>query len=272
MLTDPTNNNPIQNPEANNNTNIQQPQASAPAAIDVGAITRSLNSVLDAKLSGFEERLMQQQQQPPPMTAEQREEMNYKLREQFDSDPMAFMEQMKSEAEQNALNKLQQQYQPMFEQTQQLNNRLNWHNKVRDFMTANPSAQAYSTEMTLILRENPQLMQSANPLQTAYQMATARELVGQNGGNVVDNMMNNNKYREQLVNNEALRQAIIQDYTNKLNGQMSQAQQMPPIMGNNQSGSTIPASGGETPRNLSEAKQSALRRIQLMQGGGNFNR
>lgn len=261
------NNNPQMQAEAQPQAQPQQP------VIDVNAITNSLNSVLDAKLNGFQERMLQQQQQQAqnqPLTQEQKDELNYKLREQFESDPMSFVNNLKAEAEQNAINKLNQQYKPMFEQTQQLNNRLNWQSKVQDFMRANPSAQAYATEMSLILKENPALMQTQNPLGTAYQMATAKDIVGQ-GGNVIDNMMGNDRYRQQLMGNEQLRQAIIEDYRNQLNGQMSQAQNIPPIMGNNQSGSTIPASGGETPRNLSEAKQAALRRMQMMQGGG-FNR
>ena len=269
MAIELNNNQPVQAGAPEANPANPPVQATQQPTIDVNALTNQLNSVLDNKFNNFQQQMLQQQQAQQaaqPMTQEQKDELNYKLREQFESDPMSFVNNLKAEAEQNAINKLNQQYKPMFEQTQQLNNRLNWQNKVQDFMRANPSAQAYATEMTLILKENPALMQTQNPLGTAYQMATAKDLVGQ-GGNVIDNMMGNDRYRQQLMGNEQLRQAIIEDYRNQLNGQMSQAQQMPPIMGNNQSGSSIPASGGELPRNLSEAKQAALRRMQMLQGG-----
>jgi hypothetical protein len=63
------------------------------------------------------------------------------------------------------------------------------------------------------------------------------------------------------MQNPELKQAIINEYQQGLN---SGQQGLPPIMGNTQGGS-IPASGGELPKNLKEARMAAMRRFQQQQ-------
>ena len=102
-------------------------------------------------------------------------------------------------------------------------------------------------------------MSTSNPLDSAYKMAVANNLLG-NGGNVVQGILGNEEYRQQIMQNPELKQAIIQEYQQGLN---SGQQGIPPLMGSQ--GGNIPAGGGETPNNLKEAKAAAIRRFQQNQ-------
>ena len=113
------------------------------------------------------------------------------------------------------------------------------------------------TQISQVLQENPGLLSTKNPLDSAYKIALSSNLIG-NGGNVVQGVLGNEDYKKQIMADPALREAIIQEYQASLNNGTSQG--LPPIMGNNQGGS-IPASGGQSPLNLKEAKQAALRRF-----------
>lgn len=256
---------PAQQPQGMPQQTVQQQPA-----FDVNSmmqqLSESINSSIDSRLGAFEERI----NQPKGMTPEQREEMNFKIREEFENDPMGFMERIRTEAQNNAVEALKQEYAPMFEQTQQLNNRLSWKERLGNFIGEHPEAQAYLSQINMILQENPVLIGSEDPLMTAYQMATARNLMG-DSGDILSNILGNEQYKSQILQNPDIKQAIINEYQQQLNGGRGMSStNLPPMMGNNQSGTSIPASGGEAPRNLKEAKQAALRRLTAMNNPQGF--
>ena len=192
-----------------------------------------------------------------PPTREEIEAQNEAIRQQFENNPLEFVKSIQEQAKQQALNEFQSKYDPMIQQTEELNNKLTWQDSVRQFMSSNPEAQNYMPQITQVLQENPGLLSTQNPLDIAYSIAVSKNLMG-NGGNVVQGVLSNEEYKKQIMQDPTLKQAIIQEYQQGLN---SGQQGLPPIMGNQQGGS-IPASGGEMPKNLKEAKQAALRRFQ----------
>lgn len=209
-------------------------------------ISNQINETLNQRLSPIEAKLNQP-------TAEQIEEQNERIRQQFENNPMEFVKGIQEQAKQQAMQELQ----PQIQQVNQLGNKLSWQDKIRQFTSQNPEASKYMPQITEVLKGNPSLMGTSNPLDSAYKMAVANNLLG-NGGNVVQGILGNEDYKAQIMQNPELKQAIIQEYQNQLNGG---GKGLPPIMGNAPGGS-IPASGGEVPRSLKEAKQAALRRLQ----------
>lgn len=209
---------------------------------------------LSAKIGNIEQKLNQP-------TQEQIEAQNEKIRQQFETNPTEFVKSIQEQAKQQAMQEVQSKYEPIIQQTQQLNNRLSWQDQVRQFTSQNPDAAKALPEITQVLQENPALMGTQDPLGTAYRLAMSNKLMA--NGNPIDSMLANDEYKAQLLQNPQLREMIIQEYQNGLNNGTQQA--VPPMMGN-QGGTSIPASTGEQPANLKEASQSALRRLQMLQG------
>ncbi len=237
-------------PQAQPQPPQQQPQVDINDL--VSNISNRINDTLNQRLSPIEQRMNQP-------TAEQLEAQNEKIRQQFENNPMEFVKSIQDQAKEQALNEFQQKYDPMIKETQQLGNKMKWQDQVRQFNSQNPEAQKYIPQITEVLRDNPGLMNTANPLDSAYKMAVANNLLG-NGGNVVQGILGNEEYRQQIMQNPELKQAIIQEYQQGLN---SGQQGIPPLMGSQ--GGNIPAGGGETPNNLKEAKAAAIRRFQQNQ-------
>lgn len=220
----------------------------------VSNISSKINDTLNQRLTPIEQKL----NQPIQPTKEQIEEQNEKIRQQFETDPMAFVRQIQEQAKQSAMDEFKSQYDPVIKQTEQLNNKLTWQDTVRQFTAQNPEAQKNMSQIIQVLNENPELMGTKDPLGIAYKLAASNNLLG-NGGNIVENVLGNEEYMKQIMQNPTLKEQIIQEYQASLNNGTSQG--LPPIMGSQQGGS-IPASGGETPKNLKEARMSALRRFQ----------
>ena len=240
-------------PQAQPQPPQQQPQVDINDL--VSNISNRINDTLNQRLSPIEQRL----NQPQPMTQEQIEQQNETIRQQFENNPMEFVKSIQDQAKEQALSEFKNQYEPMIKETQQLGNKMKWQDQVRQFNSQNPEAQKYIPQITEVLRGNPGLMSTSNPLDSAYKMAVANNLLG-NGGNVVQGILGNEEYRQQIMQNPELKQAIIQEYQQGLN---SGQQGIPPLMGSQ--GGNIPAGGGETPNNLKEAKAAAIRRFQQNQ-------
>lgn len=237
-------------PQAQPQPPQQQPQVDINDL--VSNISNRINDTLNQRLSPIEQRMNQP-------TAEQLEAQNEKIRQQFENNPMEFVKSIQDQAKEQAMSEFQQKYDPMIKETQQLGNKMKWQDQVRQFNSQNPEAQKYIPQITEVLRGNPGLMSTSNPLDSAYKMAVANNLLG-NGGNVVQGILGNEEYRQQIMQNPELKQAIIQEYQQGLN---SGQQGIPPLMGSQ--GGNIPAGGGETPNNLKEAKAAAIRRFQQNQ-------
>lgn len=234
-----------------------QPVQAAPQ-LDINEIVSNLsnriNDTLNQRLSPIEQKL----NAPVQPTREEIEEQNEQIRQQFETDPMGFVKQIQEQAKQSAMDEFKNKYDPMLQQTEQLNNKFKWQDTVRQFTSENPEAQKNMPQIIQVLNENPELMGTKDPLGIAYKLAASNNLLG-NGGNIVDNVLGNEEYVKQIMQNPTLKEQIIQEYQQGLNNGTSQ--KLPPIMGNGQGGS-IPVSGGETPKNLKEARMSALRRFQ----------
>lgn len=248
--TEPVPQEPTPQPQPQPQPIQQQPQVDINDL--VSNISNRINDTLNQRLSPIEQRLNQP-------TAEQIEHQNEQIRQQFESNPMEFVKSIQQQAKEQALNEFKQQYDPMIKQTQMLNNKLSWQDQVRQFNSQNPEAQKFMPQITEVLRSNPGLMNTSNPLDSAYKVAVANNLLG-NGGNIVQGILGNEEYKQQIMQNPELRQAIIQEYQQGLN---QGDKGIPPLMGSQ--GGDIPASGGETPKNLKEARAAALRRYQQNQ-------
>jgi hypothetical protein len=231
--------------------NLQQQQPQVDINDLVSNISNRINDTLNQRLSPIEQRM----NQPTP---EQIEAQNEQIRQQFENNPMEFVKSIQQQAKEQAMTEFQQKYDPVIKETQQLGNKMKWQDQVNQFKAQSPEAQKYMPQIVEVLKTNPGLMSTANPLDSAYKMAVANNLLG-NGGNVVQGILSNDEYRQQIMQNPELRQAIIQEYQKGLNeGQ----QGIPPLMGSQ--GGNIPANGGATPNNLKESKQSALRRWEML--------
>lgn len=242
---------PVTQPQTQN-----QPQAAQQPIFDINEIVSNISNKIDESLNNRLAPLEQKLNQP---TAEQIAEQNEKIKQEFDSDPVSFIRKIQEEAKTQALNEIKAQYDPLIQKTEQLNNRLSWQDNVRNFMASNPQAQQYLPQISQIIQENPGLLSTNNPLEIAYKTVISNSLLG-NNGNMIDGILGNEELKNQLLQNPQLKEAIIQEYQKGLNDGSSQG--LPPLMGNNQTGTQIPASGGELPRNIKDAKQSALRRLQ----------
>lgn len=220
----------------------------------VSNISSKINDTLNQRLSPIEQKLSQ----PSQPTREEIEAQNEQIRQQLENDPMGFVKQIQEQAKQSAMEEFKAKYDPMIQKTEQLNNKLTWQDKIRQFVSENPEAQKNMPLIKQVLEENQDLMQTSDPLGIAYKLAMSNNLLG-NGGNIVQGVLGNEEYKKQIMSDPAIREAIIQEYQASLNNGTSKG--IPPIMGNQQGGS-IPASGGETPKNLKEARMSALRRFQ----------
>lgn len=219
----------------------------------VSNISNKINDTLNQRLSPIEQKL----NQPAQPTKEQLEAQNESIRQQFENNPAEFVRNIQQQAEQSAIQKIKAEIDPDIQETKQLKNRLTWQDTVRQFTSQNPEATKHMQEISQVLQENPGLMQTKNPLDVAYKIAVSSNLIG-NGG-IVQGVLGNEEYKKQIMSDPTLREQIIQEYQTQLNNGTSKG--LPPIMGNTQGGS-IPASGGQTPLNLKEAKQAALRRFQ----------
>jgi len=245
-------------------TPTPQPQEQPPQAqpqqppIDINSLVNNISSRIDQTLNQRLAPIEQRMNQP---TQEQIEAQNEKIRQQFESNPMEFVKSIQEQAKQQALNEIKAQYDPLIQQTQSLNNRLSWQDRVRNFMSTNPEAQEYLPQITQVVQENPGLLNTDNPLDIAYKTVISNSLLG-NGGNLVEGILGNEDLKNQLLQNEAVKQQIIQEYQQGLNG--GTGKELPPLMGNNQTGTQIPASTGELPKNMKEAKLSAIRRLQML--------
>lgn len=241
-----------------------QPQEQPPQAqpqqppIDINSLVNNLSARIDQTLNQRLAPIEQKMNQP---TQEQIEEQNEQIRQQFESNPIEFVRRIQEEAKQQALNEIKEQYDPLIQQTQSLNNRLSWQDKVRNFMSANPEAQKYLPQIVQTIQENPGLVNTQDPLGIAYKTVISNSLLG-NGGNLVEGILSNEDLKNQLLQNEAIKQQIIQEYQQGLNN--GTGKELPPLMGNNQTGTQIPASTGELPKNMKEAKLSAIRRLQML--------
>ncbi len=250
----------VQDPASAPTQTAAQPQA-APAQVsqpsfDLNEIVSNISSKLDESLNNRLAPIEQRLNQP---TAEQIQAQNEKIKQEFDSDPVSFIRRIQEEAKTQALNEIKSQYDPLIQKTEQLNNRLSWQDNVRTFLASNPQAQQYMPQISQVIQENPGLLGTSNPLEIAYKTVVSNSLLG-NNGNVIDGILGNEELKSQLLQNPQLKEAIIQEYQAGLNNGSQQG--LPPLMGNNQTGTQIPASGGELPRNIKDAKQSALRRLQ----------
>lgn len=246
----PTPQQPMQQPMQQPTPQPQQPNISEL----VNGLASQINQTLDQRLGPIEQRL----NQPQPMTPEQIEEQKENIRQQFENDPIGYQNSLLELAEQRITKK----FEPELQKARQAVNERMWEKQVNQFKSQNPEAQKYMPQIVEVIKSNPGLMNTANPLDSAYKMAVANNLLG-NGGNVVQGILGNEEYKAQLMQNPQLREMIIQDYQNGLNSGTQQA--IPPMMGN-QGGTSIPASTGEQPNNLKEASSSALRRLQMLQG------
>jgi hypothetical protein len=245
-------------------TPTPQPQEQPPQAqpqqppIDINSLVNNLSARIDQTLNQRLAPIEQRMNQP---TQEQIEEQNEQIRQQFESNPIEFVRRIQEEAKQQALNEIKEQYDPLIQQTQSLNNRLSWQDNVRNFMSANPEAQKYLPQIVQVIQENPGLVNTQDPLGIAYKTVISNSLLG-NGGNLVEGILSNEDLKNQLLQNEAIKQQIIQEYQQGLNN--GTGKELPPLMGNNQTGTQIPASTGELPKNMKEAKLSAIRRLQML--------
>lgn len=231
---------------------VPQPQT---PQLDINSLVNNISSRIDQTLNQRLAPIEQRMNQP---TQEQIEAQNEQIRQQFENNPMEFVKSIQQQAKEQAMNEFKTQYDPMIQQTQQLNNRLSWQDNVRNFLANNPQAQQYLPQITEVIQNNPGLMGTNNALDIAYKNVISNSLLG-NGGNLVEGILGNEDLTNQLAQNDTLKQRIIQEYQNGLN---SGNAGLPPLMGNNQTGTQIPASSGERPANMKEAKQAALRRLQ----------
>jgi hypothetical protein len=239
-----------ENTQVNGQVNESQPNMND----IINNLSTKISQTLDQRLQPIEQRLNQQ-------TPEQIEAQNEQIRQQFENNPMEFVKSIQEQAKQQAMSEFQAKYEPIIKQTQQLGNRLSWQDQVRQFTSTNPEAAKVLPEITQVLQENPALMGTKDPLGTAYRLAMSNKLLA--NGNPIDSILGNEEYKAQLLQNPQLKEMIIQEYQQGLNTGNGQA--VPPMMGN-QGGTSIPASTGEQPNNLKEASQSALRRLQMLQG------
>lgn len=232
------------------NTGMQG-QAEGGINIDdlIQKISQNVDATLTNKLGEFKN---------PQMTQEQIELNNEKIREEFAENPSAFMEKMSKIAEENAFKKIQTEISPKIENIMNLEGKMKWREEVNRFLTQNPQATQYMPQMQQVLSENQTLMNTSNPLEVAYKMVAANQFVG-DGGDVVDNILANEELSSKFLQNPKLKEAIIKQYQDSLNGINSN--NIPPLMGNQGGGQGAPISGGTAPRNLKEARQSALRRL-----------
>lgn len=230
-----------------------QPVQAAPQ-LDINEIVSNLsnriNDTLNQRLSPIEQKL----NAPVQPTKEQIEEQKEQIRQQMEDDPMQYQNNILELAEQRVMKRVE----PELEKARQATNERMWERQVSQFKAQNPESNKYMPQIIQVLNENPELMGTKDPLGIAYKLAASNNLLG-NGGNIVDNVLGNEEYMKQIMQNPTLKEQIIQEYQQGLNSGASQ--KLPPIMGNGQGGS-IPVSGGETPKNLKEARMSALRRFQ----------
>ena len=74
------------------------------------------------------------------MTQEQIEQQNETIRQQFENNPMEFVKNIQEQAKTQAMSEFQQKYDPIIKNTEQLGNRLQWQDQVRQFTGQNPDA------------------------------------------------------------------------------------------------------------------------------------
>ena len=160
---------------------MQQPTQQPNLSELVNGLSDRINQTLDQRLAPIEQRL----NQPQPMTQEQIEQQNETIRQQFENNPMEFVKNIQEQAKTQAMSEFQQKYDPIIKNTEQLGNRLQWQDQVRQFTGQNPDAAKALPEIAQILQENPALMGTKDPLGTAYRLSN--KLMA--NGNPVDSIL-----------------------------------------------------------------------------------
>ena len=121
-----------------------------------------------------------------------------------------------------------------------------WNENVKNFFESNNKAKNYVKEIGKVLVQDKDIRTSSNPLQQAWIKVLENK--------INDNVINNADLEEIVMNNEKIKQKIIQEYLNELKSKKS----APAVISKTQiSGAEIVAERKNSALSMAEAKELA---------------
>ena len=91
-----------------------------------------------------------------------------------------------------------------------------WRGRVDAFQSTHPDTEKWSTDMSQILKENPQLREQENGLEIAYNAARGQKYMPQQEIDPKSFLTDQNFVKDNILNNEDINKQIIQQYLAKL--------------------------------------------------------
>ena len=91
-----------------------------------------------------------------------------------------------------------------------------WRGRVDEFQSTHPDTEKWSTDMSQILKENPQLREQENGLEIAYNAARGQKYSAPQEIDPKSFLTDQNFVKDNILNNEDINKQIIQQYLAKL--------------------------------------------------------
>ncbi len=121
-----------------------------------------------------------------------------------------------------------------------------WNQQVQDFLTQNPLAKNFASQISQIVLEDKEILHGKNPLQSAWTKFLEQSF------KTPEQLLDDSNFFEKVKQNQEVKRAIIKDYVAELNNKPK----APPIFANSSpSGPT--QSEKDFPKTLEEAKEWA---------------
>lgn len=242
--------------------NMPMPGA-AQATPDTSADVLTALSALTQSVQGLQSSANKQAQP----SAEEVEAKNEALLNELNSNPQAFFDKFRQEAEKNASAKAEEKINSVVAPLQQKAQQAEWRTQTIRFFAQNPKSAQYSKTMSKIIQSNPDMtdLAKSNPkaaLERSYQMAVGQQFAG-DGGDIVGGILGNEDLKGQILSNPDIQKQIIAQYVASLNG--GSAAGIPPVLGNGANNSVIAPTPQNRPTNMKESKASALARMSMIE-------
>ena len=178
------------------------------------------------------------------------EELQAQLEQQNDEFLNEFYENPMGKITELAKQIADQQLQPIMQERQQEQQRQHFDQTISEFEKTHPDFNDYVESVIEKLQTNPEISNSPKALELAYKLAKADSL--EKAPHSVDDLLADESNMEKLLQNETLRDRILQDHMSNVSNKR------PPQGIREGSSGQAPLHGGESPTTLKEGTEKLM--------------
>ncbi len=199
--------------------------------------------------------------QQQPLSAEQKREINERLLEQFNEDPTGVMQKMREEIFTEVQGTIKKQYEPLEQQVQHFDRMTKWNQQVQQVASKYPDyAEVAPLMQEVIGKHGNTLVNDPNGVEIAYFMAKGMKPAAPPS----QDLLADDSFRQQVVQNQEVRNAVIADYLN----QVRQGGTPPVVIGGQPAGAS-PSGAPMEIKTAKDATKAATGLFNKILGGGN---